>query len=62
MRPQRWEYTTVEICTYNDIDDVLNEHGKRGWELVANDTSIADSITCVRAMLIFKRPSSEPVT
>jgi uncharacterized protein DUF4177 len=46
---QKWEYKTVEPRNWNtpERDNILNQLGNEGWELVLMDGEYA---------LIFKRP------
>lgn len=46
----RWEYTVVIINGNPDREDVMNEYGRAGWELVHYD--LEDG----RCELVFKRP------
>jgi len=48
----RWEYKIVrDVFIGAAPQDLLNEYGSRGWELISIDG------TCC----VFKRPSSKPV-
>lgn len=46
----RWEYTVVIVSGGNHPEDVMNEYGKAGWELVHYDLDNG------RCELVFKRP------
>jgi hypothetical protein len=55
-----WEYNSVlfKDGIYSESDltimlDMLNEQGKKGWELVTNN---ATHISCSPSVFIFKRP------
>jgi hypothetical protein len=60
-----WEYNSVLFSDnlYRESNltimlDMLNEQGKKGWELVTNN---ATEIYCGKFVFIFKRPKeSEP--